>query len=75
MSDRQRWEYCDVDGVGEITYYAITGDHHKDPAQDSPHGDIGRAQRAVAWLGESGWEAYSVSAGLPTVFFLKRPMQ
>ena len=81
MDKRQRWEYCDVDLAGLITYYLTTGDQSRFPSQglppDFPQDSFGRMRHAVAWLGESGWEAYGM-IGTPSQLgriFLKRPIE
>ena len=77
MEKRQRWEYCEVNSMGEVIYYASTGDHPRDPRRGSPQDHDQRILAAVAMLGESGWESYAMM-GNPSHLgriFLKRLME
>lgn len=60
MEKRQRWEYCQVDIWGEITYYVTSGDHLREHLEEFPNDRDGRVWRAAALLGEWGWEAYAI---------------
>jgi hypothetical protein len=58
----QQWEYCRAD-FSTIVFYTDLGPVER---------EMGSHERAVAYLGLEGWEAFALAANSHSVYF-KRP--
>jgi hypothetical protein len=59
----QKWEYCAVHPWGKIVYYTDQGSREDETFKKS-------REKAIAFLGEQGWEAFAVDSGM---WLFKRP--